>query len=501
MAIKDIIGGVIDKLGLRSDRKSLSKEIATRDKFSFTSVLGWLPNPDPVLKKMNKDQVVYDEIRSDGYVRGCIKSRKAGVTSMQHGIDRGKARSRQGKIIEDLFNNLDIIRIMSEILDAAQFGYSPLEIMWEPVGNLWLPKDIVGKPREWFCWNDKNEFCLREANSYVGTPVPPYKFLCARQEASYNNPYGFADLSCCFWPATFKKGGLKSWLIFAEKWGQVFAIGKQPRGASDGETSKLLNSLVAMVQDAIAVIPDDSSVTLVESAGKGSSSGLYRDLMQVCKAEISVVQLGHEGGALSTPGKLGGEGDAMSVRGDIVESDKMIVEQTFKQLIDMIWDLNFTGEKPVFTLWKEEDIDTKLAGRDEILTRMGVNFKPEYISENYDIPLDHFTLSLPPKIPTAPPAQFSESGSDSSVGAMSSRSSLDAQNTIDTAVEKLSPEDLQAQAEGILKPIIDLVNGSDDLNTIMEQLTKVYPDMDSTALQQMVERAIFISELLGKATA
>jgi len=353
MAIKDIVSGVMGKLGFGADRQSLKVEIATRANFSLTSFLGWLPNPDPVLRKMGKDQIVYDEIRSDGYVRGCIKSRKAGVTSMQHGIDRGKSKSRQGKIVEDLFKNLDVNRIINEMLDAPQFGYAPLEIIWENVGSMWLPKDVVGKPREWFCYNDKNEFCTREMNSYIGTPVPPYKFLCARQEASYNNPYGFADLSCCFWPATFKKGGLKSWLVFAEKWGQVFAIGKQPRGASDGETAKLLDSLEKMVQDAIATIPDDTSVELIESAGKGASSGLYKDLMQVCKAEISVVQLGHEGGALSTPGKLGGDGEAMGVRDDIVTSDKMIVEQTFKQLISWIWELNFTGEQPAWSLWRE----------------------------------------------------------------------------------------------------------------------------------------------------
>jgi len=126
-----------------------------------------------------------------------------------------------------------------------------------------------------------------------------------------------------------------------------------------------------------------------------------------------------------------------------------------------------------------------------------VNFTPAYVSENYDIPLDQFTISKPTAIPTAPPAQFSEipatpasEKSAESVG----------QNAIDQAVEDLSPEELQAQAEGLLKPIIAMIDNASDLNSVMEQLSNVYPQMDSTALMQMVERAIFISELLGKAT-
>jgi phage gp29-like protein len=454
-----------------------------------------------VLKKMGKDISAYEEIKADGYVRGCVKSRKAGVLGMLHGIDRGKAKSRQGKIIEDLFKNLDMPGAISEILDACQFGYSPLEIIWEQVGGYWLPKEIIGKPREWFCYDDENKLCLRERGSYIGAPVPPYKFLCARQEPTYSNPYGFADLSCCFWPATFKKGGLKSWLIFAEKWGQVFAIGKQPRGVSSAESQKLLDSLETMVQDAIAVIPDDSSVELKESAGKAASGGLYKDLMQVCKAEISVVQLGHEGGALSTPGKLGDEGNATAVRDDIVSADQRIVEQTMKELIAGIWDLNFTGPRPTWSLWREEDIDTRLADRDERLMRIGVRFNPEYISESYDIPLDQFTIASPaaPGFDSAQPqaknpAQFAEQ-------APSLENVQAGQAVIDKAIEELSPEELQAQADGLLKPVIDLVNASDDLNSIMENLSRAFPQMDSTALQQMVERAIFISELLGKAAA
>uniref|UniRef100_UPI00356B69DC phage portal protein family protein n=1 Tax=Escherichia coli TaxID=562 RepID=UPI00356B69DC len=40
-----------------------------------------------------------------------------------------------------------------------------------------------------------------------GELLSPSKFVVPAQDASYDNPYGFPDLSMCFWPVAFKKGG------------------------------------------------------------------------------------------------------------------------------------------------------------------------------------------------------------------------------------------------------------------------------------------------------
>ena len=85
---------------------SLSAEIATRQRsIDFYSLGMYLPNPDPVLKKMGKDIVVYNELLSDGHLGGCVTSREAGVKSLEWEIDRGKSKSRQAKLIDDLFKN------------------------------------------------------------------------------------------------------------------------------------------------------------------------------------------------------------------------------------------------------------------------------------------------------------------------------------------------------------------------------------------------------------
>ena len=500
MNIGQTIQKIGQKLGIGNRPATLLGEIATRERVNFNFYLPWLPNPDPVLKKMGKDIEVYDELRCDGYVRGCIKSRKAGVQRMLYGIDRGNISNQSQKLIEGLLNNFNMPEIISSILDAAQFGYSPIEIIWEQVGDWWLPKDLVGKPPEWFIFSADNKLKLRTINNLLGEEVHERKFLLPRQEASYKNPYGFPDLSCCFWPVTFKKGGIKSWVAFAEKWGDAFLVGKTPRSISDGERDKLLDALEKMVQDAIAVIPDDSSVELKEASGKNASSALYNNLIDSCKREISVVQLGHEGGAISTAGKLGGESSASGVRDDIINADKKIVEQAFNQLLKWIWDLNFAGPRPVFSMWREEDVDDALAKRDVSLVQIGVRFEPAYITQNYNIPKEQFDMGEPT---VKPPSgnSVADTGTYFSEPPAAEKSLEEAgQEAIDAMINTLTPEQLQKQADEILKPVIDLIQNENDLESINKKLVQVYSEMHSTGLQSTLTHGIFLATAIGNGT-
>lgn len=367
---------------------SLSDEIATRDRSIDFYTLGmYLPNPDPVLKKMGKDIAVYNELLADGHLGGCVESRKAGVKRLDWEIDRGKAQSRQAKIITDLFKNLDLDRIISEILDAPLFGYKVLEVLWERSGNYILPKDIVGKPQRWFVFfADDNSLRLRTKENFTnGEAVPDRKFLVARHNATYDNPYGIGALSRCFWPITFKKGGLKFWVIFTEKFGIPYLLGKLPRGLDQKEYDSLADKLQNMVQDAIAVVPDDSSVDILTPQTRGGVvSSIFSDLLGFCKDEVSIAILGQN---LTTEVKGGSYAAAeshMQVRGDIVDGDKKLVQQTFNQLIKWIYELNFAaGDMPLFGMYEEEEVDKTLAERDELLSRAGVRLTPEYYQRSY----------------------------------------------------------------------------------------------------------------------
>jgi phage gp29-like protein len=495
---------------------SLSNEIATRQRsIDFYSLGMYLPNPDPVLKKMGKDIAVYNELMSDGHLGGCVTSREAGVKSLEWMIDRDKAPSRQATVISDVFDNMDIDNILSEMLKAPLFGYSPLEVLWERVGGYILPKDIVGKPHEWFVFDEGNKLRFRTKTNYNGKELPPRKFLLARHKPTYQNPYGFAELSRCFWPVTFKRGGFKFWVKFAEKYGMPFLWGKLPRGLDQKEYDALADSLENMVQDAIAVTPDDASVEMLTVEGQASGD-IYRNLISECKSEVSIALLGQNLTTEVKGGSFAATKAHMEVRKDITESDKKVCERVFNELIGWIFELNFaSGARPVFSMYEQEDVDKTLAERDKLLTEAGVKFRKSYFVKAYSlddedieeitdqasmnnnqlaINNDQLKTRRGDAI-TRPDAYKAANEFAEQMAAL-----FPDQQAVDAALEGISREELQAQVEGVLKPVIGLVQESSDYAAVMEKLVAAYPDMDTKAVEEMLSRAIFVSELWGRLT-
>lgn len=469
---------------MRNNNDLLIKELATRNNTInfFNLATQYLPNPDPILKKQGKDVSAYKALLTDDRLGGCIKSRKAGVKSLLWGLDRGKSKSRYAKIMEDCFYDLKVREIISSILNAPLFGYAVLEIIWDIVDGKILPVDVIEKPQEWFAFSDDNKLLLKTKVNPDGQLVPENKFLLVQYESSYVNPYGFAELSRCFWPVTFKKGGMKFWLQFIEKYGMPYTVGKQPRGAGDEETKAMLEQLENMIQDAVAVVPDDSSVEIIAATGKADSSTVFETFKKNCEEQIAITILGQNLTTEIQGGSYAATKGHLEVRQDIVDEDKHLCEETLNRLIDIVFELNFGDiERPMFSMWQEEDVDSALADRDQKLTASmqisGLKLSKSYYQKNYGLTDEDIVESSV--------TQFAESNGDAT------------QIAVDQAVESISPEELQKEMEGVLKPIIDLIRQGESYEEIMSELVGTFPDMKTDDVQKMLERAIFVSELWG----
>ena len=90
---------------------------------------GWLPNPDPVLKKLGKDITVYKELLADPVVGSHVCRRKSAVKAMEWRIIANDAAPVAVELIEDYLSNIDLWRLLSDIQNACFFGYQPLEII------------------------------------------------------------------------------------------------------------------------------------------------------------------------------------------------------------------------------------------------------------------------------------------------------------------------------------------------------------------------------------
>jgi len=76
---------------------------------------------------------------------------------------------------------------------------------------------------------------------------------------------------------------------------------------------------------------------------------------------------------------------------------------------------------------------------------------------------------------------------------------LPADAELDEIIEALTSETLQGQMEAALAPVLELARDAPD--ELLGRLAERYPDMDDSALQELLARVIFIAETWGRLNA
>jgi phage gp29-like protein len=505
----------------------LTDQIATRERsIDFTALGMMLPNPDPILKAQGKDIAVYRDMRSDALIGGCIRRRKSAVKALEWGLDRDKSASRVEKAVQAMLDDLDMERLIGHALEAALYGYQPMEVIWQKQGALIVPVAVEAKPPEWFGFDDQNQLRFKtKANMVQGEELPARKFLLPRQEPTYANPYGFADLSLCFWPLVFKKGGLKFWLAFTEKFGSAFSVGKLPRSATKEERAELLDSLEALIQDGVATIPDDGSVELVEMAGKSASADLYERLVMHCRGEIAIALLGQNQTTEATANKASATA-GLEVTHELRDADAGVVAATVNQLIEWICELNFSAAPaPVFSLWDQEEQDKLQADRDKSNYEAGARFTNKYFMRAYGYQEGDLAEPAPPVVPGAiagamagaaaapgPAGKPSAPAGDPAAAADAAAQAKDAETSTAPAAqfaEAPAPIDpterdtttlmtaAAAQWSKMVDDIQTLVDNATSLAQLQQALTQAYGGLDSAELVRLMAAAMALAELKG----
>lgn len=463
------------------------------------NLLNKLPNPDIVLRKTGKGIETLRTLINEGQVATCVSSRKAGVLSLDWNLKYPEGSEKYKEFYDNIFTTgkIDIYDLISEILNAPLYGYQPIEIVWEFVNGYVVPKKIEAKPQEWFHYNADRQLCFKQKGTTDGVVLDDStkKFLCPRHDPDYMNPYGQAVLSRCFWDVVFIKGGMEFWIKFIEKYGMPYFIGKYEEGASDDSKEELLEMLEQMVQDAVAVIPNNSTVEIKDAAGKSASAQIYAQLLQICKSNISKNILGQTATTdIGPTGSFAAGKVHAEVREDIVTSDCRLAIKTMNKILEWIHEINFNdGKAPTLELngkedvKKKEDIKKTRAERDNEVKMLGVKFSKTYIMKTYEYEEGDIEMVEETKpTDTKPTAEFSESENQSSP-----------QENIDKLAECFSDEELEKMIDSSIKPIIQHFSETKDPESTLDLLADIYPSMDSKNLEEMLTKSIFLSNIWG----
>lgn len=470
-----------------TDTKSMTTHMATRLRAGDVSgMFGVLPNPDPILRRMGRQVQAYRELMSDTMVKSGAKRRRAAVVSMEHGFDRQTtATARTVRNLQALFEDLPIKRLVRELVNGSLYGYAVAEVIWGRVGGLVVPVDVVAKPAEWFGFDQDNALVLRELGSVNGTLVPDRKFILVGNERSYANPYGEADLASCFWPVAFRKGGLKFWVTFSEKYGMPWAIGKQPRSASQTDADDLADKLESMVRDAVAVIPDDASVELIQPSSTASAD-MFEKLLMYCSREINISLLGNNQSTELQSNRASATA-ASGVEDDLRDADADMVAEGVSQLARWIVEVNWpSSQAPAYEFWQQEEINETQAKRDKTLQESGVRFTRSYWMRTYN--LQEGDLEPEPA-----------AGADGVEGlSLAEGDTPPDQAALDHAMANLPADDIQAAMVAMLQPALDAIERASTPDEVMAALVEAYPKMDSSGLEKLLQQAFFVSDLVGR---
>jgi phage gp29-like protein len=516
------------------DLRTLLKEIADRSSDpTFILGLSWLPNPDEVLRKAGVDQKVYDQVLTDPHVMSKVVDRRAGMLRREWTVeaaDDSRYAARAADLCSDALKRLEnhdeypLESSLGQLQEAALRGWRALEIVWERNGANWMPLFLRDIPNRRLIHNGNEWRLLTISEPVYGIVLPERKVLMATHLPSSDNPYGEALLSRCYWPYMFKHNGLKWWVTLAEKHGIPWVVGKLGGQADEEARRQLLNNLVALVLDAVTVLPREAEFSIEGLAGV--TPDVHDRLIATCNADISKILVGQ---TLSTELDQSGGSRAAAethsgLRDEIVDADAKMVARVMNRLLAWITELNFGSSDfaPEFKWVEEDKPDKTWAEVVEIATRAipgKVPLRWAYdkigIGEEYRDDEEFVGTASTPSIDASTPNKTPDPASDTLTTELPGKtpeSIPGAENNFarnDFTPEQQSLEGLAEEsiAEGVEtlaaneEAILSAVTGSTSYEEAMERLLTLFPQLATAALEDILARTLLAADLFGRMQA
>jgi len=185
----------------------------------ISQFIGYMPNPDEVLRDTGEAISVYREMKTDGRIKSLLAVAKAAVLNYPIKIEQGDASTSTLDMVKSLVDDELLYGIVKRLLSAYDYGYAVAELVWEEPGasGMWKPSDVVLRRPERFRFDADGRLKYLHNGVLEDLYTQEYKWLVWRHDKDAENPYGTAALKACYWPWKFKKAGAEFWLMATER--------------------------------------------------------------------------------------------------------------------------------------------------------------------------------------------------------------------------------------------------------------------------------------------
>lgn len=468
---------------------------------------------------LTRQAELYEDMEEkDAHIYAEMSKRKRALLTLDWSIVPPRRASAAEKTaaaeVDELIREVPNLEdVMLDMLNALGYGYACLEIEWQRLGKLWMPKCIEHRPQGWFVMDQetRTELRLRNAASIDGEPLQPFGWVkhVHRAKSGYLARAGLCRILA--WPFLYKNYSARDLAEFLEIYGLPLRLGKYPGGAQDEEKTTLLRALIDIGHNAAGIIPEDMEIEFKEAA-KGTHEP-YEFMVNWCERSQSKAILG---GTLTSGADGKSSTNALGnvhneVRHDLLVSDARQLEGTIaRDLIYPLIALNRAAADPrrmprlQFDTREIEDL-TQMAEALPKLTGIGMRIPAAYAHRKLRIPEPkdgEAVLGAPASPPPAPPGKPS-AAARAVLAALRSEAATEFpdQAALDAALAQLPAEALQAAMEAVVRPALDALRAGGTPDEAMERLIDAYPEMNADALQALLARAMFVADVWGRLNA
>lgn len=412
--------------------------------------------------------------------------------------------------------------VLLDCLDAIGHGFAALEINWQRLGSLWMPKSLTHQPQRWFMnpWEDRNQIRLRGID-VDGTPLWPFGWLVHRHKAKSGYIARSGLHRVLSWPYLFKNYGVRDLAEFLHIYGLPLRLGKYPNGSTDDEKRTLLQAVASIGHNAAGIIPEEMKIDFQEAA-KGTDA-VHLSMINYMERSQSKAILG---GTLTTQADGKSSTHALGnvhneVRHDLMVSDARQLAATITG--GLIWPmlaLNVADADPrrvprfVFETREPEDMKIFAEALPK-LVGMGMPIPVDWAREKLSIPaakdgdqllsVPNPAMALPPEFrlpagqaPAAPGA--SVAGTRMSYKAVLTNSRGEVvypdQHALDEA--KLPADAISAGVDKLLAPVITAIRAGETPDDAIEALLSAHPNMSDVQVAELLARALFVADIWGR---
>lgn len=445
-----------------------------------------------------------------------IGKRKRAILTLDWNViparDDAKAKevaARVRQLLDMLPNFEDVLQDMA---DGIGHGFAALEIAWDYSDGLHIPAALTHRPQSWFVCPQYNRNRLHLRDGTVdGAALWPYGWLTHihRSKSGWLPRAGL--FRCLAWTYLIRAYALNSEIAFTQIHGLPMRVGKYPPGSSKADKNALLNALRTLGQDAAGIIPQ--GMEIVFESATPATQDIPGQLVTRCEQGMSKAILG---GTLTSQadGKTSTNALGMvhnEIRHDLLVSDAAQIASTLTaELIAPLCALNLgiTDRKLLpyfrFDTQQAEDLELYASAIPSLAPYLPISSKG--VMERLKLPVavddaDRIRLSAP----TSPDKDDKGGKDDAATKMEQAKAVVNASAAGATDGPQLALDNAQADAalalagEALLAPLMAELEAGLPPEALQSRLGDLYPQMDETQLAEIMARALFVSEVWGRA--